>query len=145
MWNYNYYDDNELYHHGIKGMKWGVRRTPAQLGHDTGGVDLQKAKKKVDAANTIVNETRNINNNVSKKQSKKVQKQKMSEVKSMSDQELRERVNRLNMEQQYIRMSSEQMNAGRANINSVLNNVGTVVNVASSALAIAVAIQKLKG
>lgn len=145
MWNYKYYDDNELYHHGIKGMKWGVRRTPAQLGHDTGGVDLQKAKKKVDAANTIVNETRNINNNVSKKQSKKVQKQKMAEVKSMSDKELRERVNRLNMEQQYMRMSSEQMNVGRANVNSVLNNVGTVVNVASSALAIAVAIQKLKG
>lgn len=145
MWNYNYYDNNELYHHGIKGMKWGVRRTPAQLGHDTGGVDLQKAKKKVDAANTIVNETRNINNNVSKKQSKKVQKQKMAEVKSMSDKELRERVNRLNMEQQYMRMSSEQMNVGRANVNSVLNNVGTVVNVASSALAIAVAIQKLKG
>ena len=145
MWEYNYYADNELYHHGIKGMKWGVRRTPAQLGHDTGGVDLQKAKKKVDAANTIVNETRNINNNVSKKQSKKVQKQKMAEVKSMSDKELRERVNRLNMEQQYMRMSAEQMNVGRANVNSVLNNVGTVVNVASSALAIAVAIQKLKG
>lgn len=143
MWEYNYSD--ELYHHGIKGMKWGVRRTPAQLGHDTGGVDLQKAKKKVDAANTIVNETRNINNNVSKKQAKKAQKQKMAEVKSMSDKELRERVNRLNMEQQYMRMSAEQMNVGRANVNSVLNNVGTVVNVASSALAIAVAIQKLKG
>lgn len=143
MWDYNYSD--ELYHHGIKGMKWGVRRTPAQLGHDTGGVDLQKAKKKVDAANTIVNETRNINNNVSKKQAKKAQKQKMAEVKSMSDKELRERVNRLNMEQQYMRMSAEQMNVGRANVNSVLNNVGTVVNVASSALAIAVAIQKLKG
>lgn len=145
MWNYNYYDDNELYHHGIKGMKWGVRRTPAQLGHDTGKIDLQKTKKKVDAANTIVNETRNINNNVSKKQAKKAQKQKMAEVKSMSDKELRERVNRLNMEQQYMRMSAEQMNVGRANVNSVLNNVGTVVNVASSALAIAVAIQKLKG
>ena len=25
--------DNEMTHHGIKGMKWGVRRTPAQLGH----------------------------------------------------------------------------------------------------------------
>ena len=23
----------ELYHHGIKGMKWGIRRTPQQLGH----------------------------------------------------------------------------------------------------------------
>ena len=145
MWEYNYYDDNELYHHGVKGMKWGVRRTPAQLGHDTGKIDLQKTKKKVDAAGTIVNETRNINNTTSKKAQKKAQKQKLSEAKIMADRELKERVSRLNMEQQYVRMSTEQINAGRSNVNSVLNNVGTVVNVASSALAIAVAIQKLKG
>lgn len=25
--------DGELYHHGIKGQKWGIRRTPEQLGH----------------------------------------------------------------------------------------------------------------
>lgn len=27
--------DKELYHHGVKGMKWGIRRTDAQLGHKT--------------------------------------------------------------------------------------------------------------
>ena len=29
----------ELYHHGIKGMKWGVRRTPEQLGHHKKNVE----------------------------------------------------------------------------------------------------------
>ena len=27
--------DGQLYHHGIKGQKWGVIRTPEQLGHET--------------------------------------------------------------------------------------------------------------
>jgi hypothetical protein len=28
-----YIINGELYHHGVKGQKWGVRRTPEQLGH----------------------------------------------------------------------------------------------------------------
>lgn len=27
---------NELYHHGVKGQKWGVRRSPEELGYDVG-------------------------------------------------------------------------------------------------------------
>ena len=26
--------ENCIYHYGVKGMKWGVRRTPEQLGHN---------------------------------------------------------------------------------------------------------------
>ena len=29
-----------LVHHGVKGQKWGVRRTPEQLGHDSTGTGL---------------------------------------------------------------------------------------------------------
>ena len=143
MWEYNYYD-NEFYHHGIKGMKWGVRRTPAQLGHETGKIDLQKAKKKVEAANTIVNESQNINRKVSSRKQKKMQKQQVQNAKTMTDQELKERVNRLNMEQLYARLTTEQMNAGKTNVDAVLNRVGTAVAITNSALAIALAIQKLK-
>lgn len=25
--------ENAIYHYGVKGMRWGIRRTPAQLGH----------------------------------------------------------------------------------------------------------------
>lgn len=33
----------ELYHYGVKGMKWGVRRTPEQLGHKK---RLKKSQKR---------------------------------------------------------------------------------------------------
>jgi len=35
-------DKRELYHYGIKGMRWGVRRTPAQLGKKTGSSKTKK-------------------------------------------------------------------------------------------------------
>lgn len=43
MWSYNhtfsYSYSPALFHYGIKGMKWGVRRTPEELGYNKGSVE----------------------------------------------------------------------------------------------------------
>ena len=47
---------NDVYHHGIKGMKWGVRRTPEQLGHDVPGKTnkaLTAVSKQVDKLDKV--------------------------------------------------------------------------------------------
>ena len=38
---------NELIHHGIKGQKWGVRRTEAQLARGRGIVSTEKRKRPI--------------------------------------------------------------------------------------------------
>lgn len=43
----------ELIHHGIKGQKWGVRRTPEQLSHDRYSIEARLNKKKIVTANGV--------------------------------------------------------------------------------------------
>lgn len=47
MWQPDSLFTGELYHHGIKGMKWGVRRTPEQLGHNTAKGKREAAKREL--------------------------------------------------------------------------------------------------
>ena len=43
-------EDTYLAHHGVKGMKWGVRRTPEQLGYKSTGSRLAKPGLETDFA-----------------------------------------------------------------------------------------------
>ena len=81
--------NNELYHYGIKGMKWGIRRTPAQLGH---------------------------------RPAKTTTSQRKSEMKKMSDTELRNRINRIQMEKQYMQLTAPEVSAGKKFVKDVLVN-----------------------
>lgn len=74
--------NDQLYHWGIKGMKWGVRRSEEQLARARG-------KK-----------TEEVHDDYAKAHTNK-------SVKSMSDAELRARNNRLQMEQQYANLTKK--------------------------------------
>jgi hypothetical protein len=124
--------NNNLTHHGILGMKWGVHRSQEQLTRDKGHVD---------AASGVVKEAKNINNAVSGIRSASSRK----DLSSMSDQELKERVNRMNMEQQYSMLSSNNTSKGQTYVKNMLEVAGSVLAIASSAVAIAISIKQLKG
>lgn len=141
-------------HHGIKGMKWGVRRTDAQLGNGgTGGSnhksakpkttdDYRRMKKTTDQASTYVESAKKAKANSVKKQQQESTKKKLE---SMSDAELRAVVNRLNMEERYKDvMNSRAADVGKDRTTKLLEAAGTALTITSSALSLAIAIKELQ-
>lgn len=123
--------ENELLHYGVLGMKWGVKK--ARKSSDT--VDETRRKTNTQKSNTQKSNTQNSN---TKQQSKKFvtkkqkQKQIMDDLNSMSDKELRDRLNRMQMEQQYIRMMTPEKSAAKKQVEQFLINEGR--NIASQML-----------
>lgn len=90
--------DEILEHYGVPGMKWGVRRSEAQLAKAR--ANRKKAEDKERSAEEKVASKSGSSSDSGKSSSKKA---KPSE---MSDEELRTALNRMNMERQYTQMTA---------------------------------------
>lgn len=101
---------NELYHHGVKGMKWGVRKTPVRSSSGA------TRKRKSNTLSLFKKTTRNAS------VSKSLPAQTKS-VKDMSDDELRRKIERVRLEQQYQQLNPGTVSKGRRIAKRVMNNV----------------------
>lgn len=105
--------NDELYHHGIKGQKWGIRRTAEELGHIT-----KAAKEALPGAKKLFSN------------------KKQGSAKELSDDELRRRVNRLNMERQYNDLTKSETGKGWEIAESILSVVGGLAAITVSGMTI---------
>lgn len=161
---------NELSHHGIKGQKWGRRRyqnkdgslTPA--GKQRYGSEenfesrynedvktrIKAAKKLTDGGKDFTKATKEYEGERSRKKQQKANKAleeaARDKARSMSDQELRDAVSRLNMEENYTRMiqNRERIELGESAASKFMDRSMTALTLASTALSIALAVKELK-
>jgi len=93
-----------LAHHGVKGMKWGVRRSQAQLDSSSSSEDAQRASAAKAKAST-------------------------SGLSSLSNKEMQDLVTRLNLEQNYSRLTSKPSKLATAQkVAKTTLDVGNTVN-----------------
>ncbi len=92
---------NELWHHGIKGQKWRVRRFQNKDGSYT-----EAGKRRADREG------------------------KRNDVKNrgtLSDAQLRSKINRLKMEKELRELTDQEVNSGRRQVQKILKDVGSRV------------------
>ena len=98
--------ENELYHFGIKGMRWGVRRY-----QNTDGSLTNAGKKRLKKGQTSNEET---DSSI---------KSKTKTVKEMSDDELSQAITRLQLEEKYKSLSPKNVSKGKKFVDTVANDV----------------------
>ena len=140
---------NEIYHHGILGQKWGVRRYQNSDGSLKEAGRKRYSSKDYQVANQSLQSASNIARNASNIAAQSAARKKKKSVKDediskLSDQELQRRVNRMNLERNYKSLKSENVASGREYASSVLSTAGEVLAIGASAASILLAINSLK-
>jgi hypothetical protein len=98
-------DNYELYHFGVKGMKWGVRRSKAK------SVSAKKSSKKMTAD----------------QKAKASMKKDVKNRRTLSDADLRKKLERIKMEKQLKELTQEELSPGRTFVKKVLSSSGQKV------------------
>ena len=162
-----------LVHHGIKGQRWGVRRyqnengtlttagkrrygNPKEHGNsidnkygkkilesDYKRADTEASKAIFDGTSKTLNSAGDIADSIGKHKSKTINK---ADYSKMSDQELRDRINRINMERKYGELTGDTklVRSGQDWTREILQTTGAVVGIGATIAGTILTIKKIK-
>ena len=122
-----------------KVQRLNLEKQYSKMSKDGKSSKLDKTKKIVDASSNAVNQLKSVTKNS--------QPKAKLDLSNMTDQQLRERINRANLERQYNDLfGNENINVskGQRYVNNTLDVAGTLLAIGSSSLGIALAIKELK-
>lgn len=139
---------NNLYlqHHGVLGMRWGVRRDnnsgssrePGRFGRFRRNLNVNDTMSMINNSKTLNNEAYKLVKNKSVNKHKKTAEQ-------MTNQELQEAITRMNLEKQFSTLSAERTNAGKVSAMEALEAVGTVLTIAGAAASLYGTVKSVSG
>lgn len=109
-----------LVHYGVLGMKWGVRRSPAELARARGERAPKSTKKKTSffSKKTVKKTSGNKKKETSKEAD--TAKSKKKSVSEMTDEELTSAIRRLDLERRYRELNPKKVTLGKKIVDNVI-------------------------
>lgn len=149
------YSSNYLNHSGVKGMQWGKRRYQnldgslteegkihyGRSGNKNNNPEDKRFNQRKNLGEAAANASRSaadIARNFSKKTPKN------SPARSMSDKELRDTINRLNLERQYDQLTGADTRKGAVAAEKILTTTASVVSISVGVMTMIEMSRKLK-